>query len=142
MTKIYSKAIKTSQPIQMIRMGSIVSDIVQESSIQTGVVNIITLHTTTGITVNEGLDCLELDIVDLLKKLVPDESPYVHAHFLPSYGRTSANATSHLRGLLLGNNAIFPIQNGKVLFGGAQEIYLVELDGPQERKISIVVSGD
>ena len=39
-----------------------VLDIVKRSGIQNGVVTVLTKHTTTGVTVNEALECLESDI--------------------------------------------------------------------------------
>jgi len=137
--KIY---VMSSNDIEMIKLTDTVKDIVVNSGIKNGIVSVITAHTTTGITVNEGLECLETDIVDTLKRLVPDDYPYTHAHFLPTYGRTSANATGHLRGMLLGNSCSFPVENGKVLLGAAQDIYLAELDGPQKRKVFVSVIGE
>lgn len=142
MVQIHKTYVMSSNAVEMIKITNRVTECVAQSNIKNGIVSVITAHTTTGITVNEGLDCLEVDIVDTLKRLVPDDLPYIHAHFLPTYGRTSANATGHLRGMLLGNNCQFPIENGKVLLGEAQDIYLVELDGPQERKVFVDIIGE
>ena len=71
-----------------------------------------------------------------------DDAQYSHAHFLPTYGRTSANAYGHLRSLLTGNSCIFPIQNGSMIMGAAQEIVLMEFDGPQERTVFVDVIGE
>ena len=65
-----------------------VHDIVRESGIKNGFVAVITAHTTTGIVVNEALPCVEADISEMLEKTVPLEAPYLHAHFLPTYGAT------------------------------------------------------
>lgn len=134
--------VMTSNDVELVKLTEQVKEIVSNSGVRNGIVAVITAHTTTGITVNEGLDCLETDIVGTLRRLVPDDLPYTHAHFLPTYGRTSANATGHLRGMLLGNNCIFPIENGKVLLGEAQDVYLAELDGPQKRKLFVNIIGE
>ena len=55
---------------------------------------------------------------------------------------TSANAYGHLRSLLTGNSCIFPIQNGSMIMGAAQEIVLMEFDGPQERTVFVDVIGE
>ena len=39
-----------------------VEEIVLESGVQEGMVTVLTRHTTTGVTVNEALECLESDI--------------------------------------------------------------------------------
>ena len=73
-----------------------VHDIVRESGVKNGFVAVITAHTTTGIVVNEALPCVEADISEMLEKSVPLEAPYLHAHFLPTYGATSNNSQGHL----------------------------------------------
>jgi secondary thiamine-phosphate synthase enzyme len=134
--------ILTDEPFQMVRITNSVKDFCKASGITNGLVFVITSHTTTAITVNEGLDCLESDIEDLLRELVADDKPYSHAHWLPTYGRTSANATGHLRAMIVGNHCVFPINDGKLQFGAAQDIYLCEFDGPQARTISLQVIGE
>lgn len=116
--------------------------IVEESGIQNGFVAVITAHTTTGIIVNEALSCVETDIDEMLEKQVPLDAPYAHAHFLPTYGATSNNSQGHLKSVLTGNHCFFPVIDGKIVCGGAQDIYLVEFDGPQLRKVFVEVMGE
>ena len=116
--------------------------IVENSGIKNGFVAVITAHTTTGIMVNEALPCVEKDLSEMLENIVPLDSPFVHAHFLPSYGATSNNAQGHLKSALTGNHCFFPVIESKILCGGAQDIYLVEFDGPQERKVYVEVMGE
>ncbi|WP_040197389.1 secondary thiamine-phosphate synthase enzyme YjbQ [Candidatus Soleaferrea massiliensis] len=142
MVKIKHIQVMTDDHFQFVRISEQVKEAVAESGIKNGMLFVVTAHTTTGITVNEGLSCLESDMQTTLENLVPDDYPYVHAHWLPSYGRTSANATGHLRAMLTGNHCVFPIEDGKILFGAAQEIYFAEFDGPQNRRITIEVMGE
>jgi secondary thiamine-phosphate synthase enzyme len=142
MIKLSSIFLLTKEHFDLLKITEKVKDLVKQSHIQSGLVVVMTTHTTTGIMVNEGLPCLESDIKTTLRNLVPDDYPYVHAHWLPTYGRTSANATGHLRSMLVGNSCAFPIENGKMVLGDAQDIYLAEFDGPQKRKIYIEVLGE
>lgn len=119
-----------------------VKTIVEESGVTNGLVAVITAHTTTGILVNESLPCVETDLNDLFNKLVPLDAPYAHAHFLPTYGATSNNSQGHLKSALTGNHCVFPVIDGKVVCGGAQDIYLVEFDGPQLRRVYVEVMGE
>lgn len=119
-----------------------VHEIVEKSPIKQGIVLVVTAHTTTGIIVNEGLPCVETDIGETLTRLVPLEADYAHAHFLPSYGATGNNSTGHIKSLLCGNHCVFPVVDGKVVCGSAQDIYIVELDGPQTRKVYVEVMGE
>ena len=82
------------------------------------------------------------DIADTLTRIVPLEADYMHAHFLPSYGATGNNSTGHIKSLLCGNHCMFPVVNGKIVCGGAQDIYLVEFDGPQTRRVYVEIIGE
>ena len=116
--------------------------IVEESPVNNGVVLVLTAHTTTGIMVNEALPCVETDISETLERLVPLEQDYAHAHFLPDYGATGNNSQGHIKSLICGNHCMFPVIDGKIVCGGAQDIYLVDFDGPQLRKVYIEVMGE
>ena len=96
--------ILTKKYNQMIVITGQVEEIVRNSGIKDGVVFIITNHTTTGITVNEGLECIQSD--------------------------------------LTGNHCVFEVQNHEMKRRFAQEIYLCEFDGPQERTISVIIMGE
>jgi len=134
--------IQTQHETELINITPHVLSLVKESRIQNGTVFILSLHTTTAITVNEGLPDLEADISNLIQELVPDEKTYRHSRFLPSDGQMAVNATSHLRGALLGFQAFFPLQDGKMITGSRQTIYFVELDGPQYRTYVVQVLGE
>ena len=116
--------------------------IVEISGVKNGFVAVITAHTTTGIMVNEALPCVEQDLSELMENLVPLDAPYLHAHFLPTYGATSNNSQGHLKSALTGNHCLFPVIDGKIVCGSAQEIFLVEYDGPQLRKVFVEVMGE
>lgn len=127
---------------QFHRITGQVHEIVEKSPVKQGLVLVVTAHTTTGIIVNEGLPCVETDIGETLTRLVPLEADYAHAHFLPSYGATGNNSTGHIKSLLCGNHCVFPVMDGKIVCGSAQDIYIVELDGPQTRKVYVEVMGE
>jgi secondary thiamine-phosphate synthase enzyme len=114
---------------------------VEAAGVQSGTAFILSLHTTTGLTVNEGLDDLEQDIADCLQRLVPENLSYRHARFLHEDGQMAINAPSHLRGALLGFEVFFPIEKGRLVRGARQTIYFVELDGPQERTWILQILG-
>ena len=104
---------------------------------------VITLHTTTGIGVNEHMECLESDIDEALKRLVPEEiPPYSHARILPTYGSTAGNPTGHIKSMITGNNCIFPVVDGELVVGEVQDVYFYEFDGPAKRSVVITVTGD
>lgn len=116
--------------------------IAAESGIKNGMITVITRHTTTGVTVNEALECLESDIDVFLGKLVPEDYPYSHARMLRDYGSTAGNPTGHLKSLLVGNHCHFPLVDGEIQAGGAQDVYFCEFDGPAHRTTQVVVEGE
>ncbi|MFR8530127.1 MAG: secondary thiamine-phosphate synthase enzyme YjbQ [Anaeromassilibacillus sp.] len=142
MVKHYQFSVLTDDEYSYHYIGEQVKAYVKESGITSGIVTTVVAHTNCGIVVTEPLECIMDDFKVLLHKLVDDDAQYAHEHFLPTYGRTSANAYGHLRSLLTGNSCIFPIQNGSMIMGAAQEIVLMEFDGPQERTVFVDVIGE
>jgi thiamine phosphate synthase YjbQ (UPF0047 family) len=61
---------------------------------------------------------------------------------LPTYGSTAGNPTGHLKSHLTGNHCVMQVADGGIIKGDAQEIYLLEFDGPARRTISFTVIGE
>ena len=133
--------ILTKQYVELDVITPQVEQIVAESGVKNGMVTVMTKHTTTGVTVNEALECLESDIEVALSLFAPEDRPYSHARMLRDYGSTAGNPTGHLKPLLTGNHCHFLIQDGEIIRGGAQEVYFCEFDGPASRNILVMVEG-
>lgn len=142
MVAISAIEVMSNREFEMVKITEEVRKAVAKSQIKNGVVFVISAHTTTGIMVNESLECLEIDIEEALERLIPRKQAYAHSHFLPTYGATGGNAPGHLKSMLCGNHCILPVENGNILFGKAQDVYFVEFDGVQLRKITIEVMGE
>ena len=69
----------TTQYNQWIRITDEIERLLAESGVQNGIINVISRHTTTGVTVNESLECLESDMSEFLSRLAPEDWPYAHA---------------------------------------------------------------
>ena len=138
---IHRVEIQTNHETELLDITDHVAGLVAGAGVQDGVVFVLSMHTTTGITVNEGLRDLEIDIANLLHKLAPDSDSYRHARYLPSDGQMAVNATSHLRSALLGFQVFFPIENGQIVRGARHTVYFVELDGPQVRNYVVQIIG-
>lgn len=133
--------ILTKQYVELDVITPQVEQIVAESGVKNGMVTVMTKHTTTGVTVNEALECLESDIEVAPSLFAPEDRPYSHARMLRDYGSTAGNPTGHLKALLTGNHCHFLIQDGEIIRGGAQEVYFCEFDGPASRNILVMVEG-
>jgi secondary thiamine-phosphate synthase enzyme len=142
MYKLEKFVFLTERYNQMILLTDQLHIVVANSGIQNGLVAVITMHTTTGIGVNENLECLESDIDNALKRLVPEDLPYAHARILPDYGSTAGNPTGHIKSMLTGNSCVFPVMEGKLVMGDAQDVFLYEFDGPAKRTVTITVIGE
>jgi secondary thiamine-phosphate synthase enzyme len=134
--------LQTAAQTELIDITERVHEAVAQAALTNGVVHVVTQHTTTAITVNEGLWCLERDLQTRLERLVPEGDEYRHARFLHSDGQMAVNAWAHLRGALLGMHTLFPIADGQALLGARQRIYFVELDGPLQRICLIHMMGE
>ncbi|HUO41889.1 MAG TPA: secondary thiamine-phosphate synthase enzyme YjbQ [Methylomirabilota bacterium] len=135
-------SVKSSKATELIRITEEVRKTVQLTGLKNGIVNVFTLHTTTGITINEDDKKLEDDIARFLVKLVPEDDSYAHHRFFRKDGRMAVNAYSHIRASLLGASVAIPLQDGSLVLGSRQNIYLVDLDGPQTRGLVVQVVGE
>jgi secondary thiamine-phosphate synthase enzyme len=141
--KTYTKriGIETSDFQDILNINELVEQAVKESEIRNGIVYVITMHTTTGITVNEDAECIRRDILNLLQSLVPDGGNYRHARYLDFDGRLGVNAPSHLRSVVVGNHTVIPLQDEKLIMGQRQSVFFLEFDGPQHREFVVTVIG-
>ncbi|MBR0162127.1 MAG: YjbQ family protein [Oscillospiraceae bacterium] len=126
----------------MVKITEQVKRFAEGSGIKNGIVFVITLHTTTGITINESLPCVEKDIEEQLERLIPSDYPFNHNHYLPSYGTIGGNTPGHLKSLLTGNHCVLPLVDGKVVLGSAADLYFCEFDGIKRRRYLVYVMGE
>jgi secondary thiamine-phosphate synthase enzyme len=143
MTMVIEKLfLKSQKATELIKITDQVQRVVEKSKLKNGIINVFTLHVTTGLTINEDDPMLEKDIAQYLLKAVPEDDSYAHHHFFRKDGRMAVNAYSHIRASLLGPSLTIPLQDGQAVLGSRQQIYLVELDGPQTRGFVIQVMGE
>lgn len=107
----------------------------EESGVENGIVLVYSLHTTTGLAINEADSALINDILDLLQRIAPERAGYQH-------DRGQGNAHAHLRAMLLGNSLMIPFEKRRLVMGIWQRILFFELDGPRKRRISVKVLAD
>ena len=93
------------------------------------IVHVFTLHTTCGLIINEDADPNVMrDIHEALSRLVPKDFPYRHGE---------GNSDAHIKSCLVGNSLTVPLSGGRLLLGTWQGIFLMEFDGPRERKVQV-----
>jgi secondary thiamine-phosphate synthase enzyme len=141
MIRLVKVELQTRHEKELVDITPEVERLVSESGVREGMVNILTMHNTSGIIVNEGMPCLEMDVLDHLEKLAPDEGNYHHNRYLDSYGRLGYNAGAHLKSILGGVFAYFPIENGQMVKSHRQRVYFAEYDGPLARQYCVQIVG-
>ena len=140
--KLEKIEVQTRADKELVDITSEVERVVAESGVREGLVYVMTTHTSSGLLVNEGLECLERDVIAHLERLAPDEGDYWHSRYLDIDGRLGFNAGSHLKSILGGYFAYFPIDKGKLVKGSRQRIYFAEYDGPLCRTYCVQVMGE
>ena len=134
--------IQTRADKELVDITPEVDGVIGSSGVVDGIVLVVNTHTSAGIVVTEGLPCLEQDVLNNLEALAPDQGDYYHNRYLDIDGRLGFNAGAHLKGVLSGYSAIFPLEGGRMVRGGRQRIYFAEYDGPLARTVLIQVIGE
>ena len=116
---------------EMVDITRDVQDVVEQKNIDEGVAIVYVPHTTAGITINEGADpSVQRDIVETLKKLVPETGNYNHME---------GNSDAHIKASILGSSVTVLIKNERLVLGTWQHIFFYEGDGPRTRKVIIKI---
>ena len=124
--------VRTNQQVEFAKITPRVQELVNESEITEGVCHIYIPHTTAGITINEGADPdVVRDMTNELNKIVPFEDDYHHRE---------GNSAAHIKTSMMGSSVTTIVQNGKLLLGTWQAIFLCEFDGPRTRRVLVRIS--
>ena len=132
--------------MEFIDLTARIEALAAEAGIHAGLVNIQSLHTTTAIVVNEHEPLLLADFDALLARAAPRDAPYRHddmdvrtVNLAPG---ERPNGHAHCHALLLGSSASLNFADGRLQLGRWQRVFLVELDGPRVREVSVLVLGE
>jgi secondary thiamine-phosphate synthase enzyme len=138
--------ITTRHRTQFVDLTDRLEWLVAAAGVRSGMVNVQTLHTTTAIVVNEHEPLLLSDFEAFLERVAPDDGRYRHddtaARTVNLTAEERRNGHAHCRALLLPSSACLNVAAGRLLLGQWQRVFLVELDGPRERDLSVVVFGE
>ncbi len=138
----HTLSLKSASRIELTDLTERLKELLQETKIRDGFLNLMSLHTTTALFINEWQNALLDDIREFIHALVDDDRSYKHNS--PEFSDCDRqNATSHLRSLILGGNKSLTVlvREGRLILGRWQRIIFAELDGPQERLLQVQVVG-
>ena len=113
-----------------------VSEIVQNSHIQQGIVSIYAHGSTAAIMIQENWDqSVQNDVVTLLNRMIPSG--------IWEHDRQDNNGDAHLKAGLVGPSETIPVIDGKPGLSTWQNIFFCEFDGPRsKREVVVTVMGD
>jgi secondary thiamine-phosphate synthase enzyme len=137
--------VATSQTVEFVDLSEQVQALVTGAGIRTGLINIQSLHTTAAVVLNEAEPLLLTDFAALLERAAPRGALYRHDDLALRTVNLSpgerVNGHAHCRALLLSASACLNVVDGRLQLGRWQRVFLVELDGPRVRDLSILCVG-
>ena len=108
-------------------------------TIENGFCVIYSMHTTCGVAILENESLLKKDIEGFLERMAPKCGVYAHDDIakrdVPPDERI--NGFSHIRSMIFPTSVVIPIQDGKLVMGKWQCIFLIELDPMRERELYV-----
>jgi secondary thiamine-phosphate synthase enzyme len=110
-----------------------VMQIVQQSGVTNGLVNVYAQGATAAIMIQENWDdSVQTDVINLLRKLIPN-GIWLH-------DRQDGNGDAHLKAGITGPSETIPLVNGKPGLSTWQNIFFCEFDGPRNnRKVLVTI---
>lgn len=131
-------SLRTSGHREMHDLTSEVANIVKQSGIRAGTVNIFNIGSTGVIGTIEFEPGLQQDLPAMLDKLFPPSRDYGHEK-----AWHDDNGHSHLQATMLGPSLTVPIRDRSLVLGTWQQIFHLECDiKPRQRKIVVTVIGE
>ena len=122
----------------IINITSRVTDNVEESGVNSGIVALFVVGSTAGITTIEYEPNLLSDFKNMWDRVIPRNIPYEHDK---TWG--DGNGHSHVRASMLGASLIIPFVNKRLTLGTWQQIVLVDFDNrPRSRNIAVQILGE
>ena len=107
---------------------------VRAANIQSGSCVVYCPHTTAAVTIQENADPdVVRDMLLWLNQHIPKD--------VPGFRHAEGNSDSHLKASLIGPSVTLIVDEGDLVFGTWQGIYLCEFDGPRTRTLMVQVLG-
>lgn len=126
---MYKITVRTDKRTEFKDITSEVQRVVEKENLQDGICILYLPHTTAGLVINENYDpTVKEDILNWLNAQVPYSGDYSHLE---------GNADAHIKSSLIGNSLVIMVENGKIMLGRWQGIFLAEFDGPRNREVWI-----
>lgn len=128
--------LQTHQREILIDITPLVENLVQESGVVNGLVNVYAQGATAAIMIQENWDeSVQQDVVNLLRKMIP-KGVWLH-------DAQDGNGDSHLKSGLVGPSETIPIVDGSLALSTWQNVFFCEFDGPRsDRRVLCTIMAD
>ena len=130
------KTFNTTKRREYLNITKDVSEIVNKSNIQEGMVLVSAMHITAGVFVNDAESGFQQDMDEMLEQIAPFGQRYHH------HQTGEDNGDAHLKSILMGHQVILPVTAGKLDLGPWQQVYYAEFDGRRPKRMVIKVMGE
>ena len=129
---MYVIKVRSHEREQMVEFTDEVRRKLKESGAREGVCVLYVQHTTAGLTVNENADPdVQRDMLHALRTLLPQHGM--------GFRHGEENSDAHIKASLVGSSVTVPFQDGELLLGRWQGIFLCEFDGGRERQVIMMI---
>ena len=129
---LFKHNIIISERRDMVKITDTVKKDVKESGIKNGIVVVHCPHTTAGLTINENADPDVIqDMLYAMEKAYPTKDIRYRHYEGNSHAHVKAS-TRYLRVTLI-------LEEGEIILGVWQDLYLCEFDGPRQRTFYVKV---
>jgi len=127
--------VKTNGNTDIINITEKIKKILENLNVESGVVNLFVVGSTTGLSVYEADAMLESDIKQAFETMAP-KNKYYHHH----EKWHDDNGHSHVRATLLKPDLNIPFENKKLMTGTWQQVILIDFDTkPRNREVIVTV---
>ena len=135
----------TTRGPQMIDLTDLVQEHLDKCGVKEGYLLVYSRHTTAGIVINENEPLLIKDMYRHLERIASPADDYDHNNFdvrtVNMCDDECANGHAHLQHLMIGVSEHVPILDGKLSLGQWQRIFLLEMDRPRTRQVTLQFFG-
>ena len=129
---MYTIKVRSNAREELVEFTDDVQQKLSESGVAEGICVLYVQHTTAGLTVNENADPdVPRDMLHALRTLIPQHGM--------GFRHGEQNSDAHIKTSIVGTSLTVPFENGKLLLGRWQGIFLCEFDGGRERKVLMMI---
>ena len=135
-------AVITRGRVELVDITERVAGTLEGSGLADGTVHLWCPHTSCGLAVTEDEEGLHEDLATVFEELAPTARGWVHDDLTRRWQNVvpgeRPNGDSHIRAVLATTPSLcIPLHADALALGRWQRLFLVELDGPRERTVTV-----